>query len=88
MKLFALVLAISSIIVFVANNYIVKSQNLDSVDVLFVRSILQTILLFPVAKITGHQLWPKSGNSRNQSWLIRSVMIFASITGKNIWVVR
>ena len=55
---------------FTACNFVVKTEALSSVDVLLVRSGLQSVALFVIAKVLGHSLWlkPVNGSSATLRW--------------------
>ena len=84
----AILLALSSCVVFTANNYLVKDTELDTVDVVFVRSTVQFILLFVIAKVKGNVIWPTK-SVKQSTWEIAKVriaLISSSITGKYILI--
>lgn len=79
LKCLAVALAVFSCIVFTINNFLIKSQHLDSVDVLLVRSVTQSLTLFSIAKLTGQSLWPSKVKNVLR---IRAALFFASASGK------
>ena len=82
-QILALLLALSSCCVFTFNNYLVKEQQLDTVDVVLLRSIIQCVVLFAIAKAKGNPLWP-SRQAKQTPWEARKVqiaLITSSITG-------
>jgi len=82
-QILAILLALSSCFLFTFNNYLVKEHQLDTVDVVLLRSILQFILLFSIAKCKGNPLWPRQSETQTK-WESRKVqiaLISSSITG-------
>ena len=85
-QILAILLALSSCFVFTFNNYLVKEHQLDTVDVVLLRSIIQFIVLFSIAKCKGNPLWPRQSEKQTK-WESRKVqiaLITSSLTGK-IW---
>ena len=83
LQILALLLALSSCCVFTFNNYLVKEQQLDTVDVVLLRSIIQCVVLFAIAKAKGNPLWPFR-QAKQTPWQARKVqiaLITSSITG-------
>ena len=83
-QILAILLALSSCVVFTANNYLVKAKNLDTVDVVLLRSAIQFILLFSIAKCKGNIIWPKRIDKQS-NWdatKVKIALISSSITGK------
>ena len=76
----ATLLAVSASTMFTASNYLVKAHELNTIDALLVRSLIQTVLLTAIAKAQGFQLWPSSNNG-NILW-IRIGLIVAAVSGK------
>ena len=51
-------LALFSGFLFTFNNFVLKEYQLDFVDALFVRAIVQIIILAAVIKLKGLTIWP------------------------------
>ena len=70
--------------VFTANNYLVKDKKLDTVDVVLLRSVIQFILLFSIAKCKGNIIWPQRIDKQS-NWdatKVKIALISSSVTGK------
>ena len=76
---FATFLVIMASLIFTASNFVVKSEALNSEEVLLVRSVLQTGIHFAIAVIRGHSMWPtEAGDNLNK---VRCSLLFSGLAG-------